>query len=578
MPELDPIADEIAETIYSAFVDYHGNFHSLTRRSAGHFDRQEWTLAQADANERLGLHRGFVDIALRRTQEALDGLGVAERKAKWQAARWIYAEMIDGRSDVELAESFFNSVTRREFTTIGVDNDLEFRWFGPTALPRGEGRASVYRTYAAEEGVESWMRRILEDYQASFDATDFVDLDRDMKRTAEVVDFYLRDKFNTIDITGIDCVVPLFFRNKGAYIVGRIRHLNRICPFVVPLLRTTDGVVVDTVLLTESHASRVFGVTRSYLEVEWAHPAEVVGFIKSFLPMKAISELYTALGYNQHGKTSLYRSLYRHMRNSTSKFEIARGTPGMVMVVFTLESFNVVFKVIKDRFDYPKKCTPEQVMDKYRLVFSHDRVGRMVDAQEFEQLSFRRDRFSEELIEVLMHDTIERVTVTDREVVLHHVYTERQLYPLNLYVREMDLDRAKAAAIDYGHAIKDLAAANIFPGDLFTKNFGVTRHGDVVFYDYDELTLLEDCNFRSIPESDNYEDEMSNDPWFPVGPDDVFPEQFRKFIHFEPEVREAFLDAHADLFDVEFWLNMQRQHARGEVPDFYPYAQDLRFV
>ncbi|MCH7789703.1 MAG: bifunctional isocitrate dehydrogenase kinase/phosphatase [Acidobacteria bacterium] len=574
---IDPVADEIAETIYSAFVDYHGNFHSLTRRSAGHFDRREWMLAQVDANERLGLHRDIVELAVRRTNETLESLDSAARKEMWQQARWIYAEMIDGRSDVELAETFFNSVTRRVFTTIGVDNDLEFRWFGPTALPRGEGRALVYRTYSPDGGVQEWIQRILEDYDATMDTT-FVDLEADAKRTAEVVEEYLLDKFHTTAVSGIDCVVPLFFRNKGAYIVGRIRHLNRICPFVVPLLHTTKGVVVDTVLLTESHASRVFGVTRSYLEVEWAHPAEVVGFIKSFLPMKAISELYTAIGYSQHGKTSLYRSLYRHMRNSTSKFEIARGTPGMVMLVFTLESFNVVFKVIRDRFDQPKKCTPEQVMGKYRLVFSHDRVGRMVDAQEFEQLSFHRDRFSDELLEQLVELTAERVTVTDREVVLHHAYTERQLYPLNLYLREMDLERAKAAAIDYGHAIKDLAAANIFPGDLFTKNFGVTRHGDVVFYDYDELTLLENCRFRSIPDSDRYEDEMAADPWFPVGPDDVFPEQFRTFIHFDEPVREAFLEMHSDLFDVEFWTSLQRQHARGDIPDFYPYDQDLRFL
>jgi isocitrate dehydrogenase kinase/phosphatase len=343
------------------------------------------------------------------------------------------------------------------------------------------------------------------------------------------------------------------------------------------LLKDDAGVTVDAVLLTESDASRLFGYTRSYFHVLCRRPAAVVGFLKSILPVKPVAELYTSVGYSQHGKTNLFRALYRHMDHSNTRFERARGARGMVMAVFTLPSFDVVFKLIKDRFAPTKRTTPDDVKRRYKLVFDHDKAGRLVDAQEFENISFQRDRFDEDLLDELRHDCSRTVAITDDEVVLHHVYTERRLYPLDLYLREMAPDRARAAAIDYGYAVKDLASANIFPGDLFPKNFGVTRHGSVVFYDYDELCLLSDVNFRTVPEPRSYEDEMAEQPWFPVEPDDVFPEEFRTYLRSPKIVGEVFSTRHPEICTVEFWKGMQEQHASGELPDFFPYPIELRF-
>ncbi len=305
--------------------------------------------------------------------------------------------------------------------------------------------------------------------------------------------------------------------------------------------------MVDTVLLSEAEASVVFSFTRSYFHVDVDIPGDLVGFLKSILPLKPVAELYIAIGYNKHGKTERYRALYRHLGNSNDKFEIARGAKGMVMTVFTLPSYDVVFKIIKDRFAYPKTSTRAQVMERYKLVFKHDRVGRMVDAQEFEYLTFSRDRFSEELLAELQTVAAETVTVTGDEVVIKHLYTERRLYPLDLYIKEMSFEKAREAVIDYGNAIVDLATANIFPGDLFIKNFGVTRHGRVVFYDYDELCLLTDCNFRKMPEASSYEDEVADQPWFSVAENDIFPEEFRKFLWFPGPLRKVMEEHHRRL-------------------------------
>src|SRR5699024_10386014 len=128
----------------------------------------------------------------------------------------------------------------------------------------------------------------------------------------------------------------------------------------------------------------------------------------------------------------------------------------------------------------------------------------------------------------------------------------------------------------YGQAIRDLAAANIFPGDMLFKNFGVTRLGRVVFYDYDEIQPMTDMNFRKIPPAPNEEAEMSAHPWYPVGPNDVFPEEFRYFLLGNARVRAAFLTHNADLLDYRWWPGIREQVARGRIEDIFPYSQTRR--
>ena len=572
----EDIAPWIADTVYAGYVEYIAAFHNLTRRAAANFTSRSWTSQDADAIKRLLVH---TEIVQRTVAEVHPHLRTTpDRRGTWRTARTAYKRRITQRTDLELAETFFNSVTRRIFTTIGVDNDVELRWFGASTLPRGLGRSEMFGTWTRTEGSAAMVQSILESYDFG---VPWVDLVGDARRAGARIDAFLLDSWDTLDLDGIDMLATVFYRNKGAYLVGRLRHLNRVTPIVFPIIHGDGGIQIDTVLLTESQASRLFSFTRSYFFVETPKPAELVGFCKSMLPMKSISELYTSVGFHQHGKTTLYRSLYRHMQNSHDKIMRARGTPGMVMSVFTLVSFNVVFKIIKDRFDPPKNTTRQAVRDRYRLVAQHDRVGRMVDAHEFENLSFDRDRFDPDLLDELLTEASLTVRVEGDQVVISHVYTERQVYPLNLYLREMSADRAEAAALDWGWAIKDLAAANIWPGDLFTKNFGVTRHGSVVFYDYDEITLLDACRFRRIPQSDDHEHEMRSTPWFAVEPGDVFPEQFPTFMSFPTdvprEIWERFQTVHGDLFTPDFWIDVQGRLAEDDVPEFFPYPDRLRF-
>jgi isocitrate dehydrogenase kinase/phosphatase len=491
-------------------------------------------------------------------------------RALWADLKKVYARAIDGDDNPELATTFYNSATRKIFSTVGVDAKIEFLDASPE--PPEPEPGSLLR-FGPRQRTSELLRELLEAYGLG---VAYRSIDEDAERAARRLDHRLRTTLGTSRIDMLETVREPFFRGKGAYVVGRIRQGDTIVPLVLALRNTDTGVSVDAVLTRPNEVSILFSFTRTYFHVATDIPRELVGFLKSIMPLKPLAELYIALGFNKHGKTELFRGLRQHMARTPARFEIAAGEPGMVMLVFGLPGYDMVFKVIRDRFRYPKRTTRRQVMDRYRLVFRRDRVGRLVDAQEFEYLLFDRSRFSEALLEELLAEAGDTVSIDGNEVIIRHVYTERKVTPLNLYLRRATWDQARGAVLDYGNAIKELAAANIFPGDFLLKNFGVTRHGRVVFYDYDELCLLTDCRFRALPSARCHEDEMAEEPWFTVGENDIFPEEFRRFLGLPAALRERFIRHHSDLFDPEFWKEVQERHNTGEIPDFFPYPPGKR--
>jgi len=554
------------EAIVAARERYVAGFEEITRRARRRFERRDWAGSQNDAGERLTLYRVHLDGAVADVRDIL-GDAVMERTL-WAAVKAGHERRAAGRSDAELACTFFNSVTRRIFSTVGVDPSIEYLGSTPPTADADALRALV-ATHQAGVVDGELVRRILLSYEWS---VPYAQLARDAELVARLIAERLGVPAGGEPLT-LEMLRPVFYRNKGAYLVGRIRHGDAICPLVLPLINAERGIVVDAVLLTENEASVVFGFSWSYFRVEVPHPRAVVDFLRSIMPYKRVDELYTAIGFNKHGKTELFRSLMRHLEEPEARFAFAEGDEGMVMAVFTLPAFNVVFKIIKDSFGAPKHTTRAAVMEKYHFVFIRDRVGRLADAQEFEHLDFPRRCFPEELLSYLLAVASATVRVDGERVVVRHLYTERRVIPLNLYLRDAESEAARDAVIDYGTAIKDLAAADIFTGDMLLKNFGVTRNGRVICYDYDELCLLSECNFRRLPQPATIEEEFAAEPWFHVGEHDIFPEEFKAFLVPPGGLRGSFLAAHGDLLDSGFWQGVQQRLAGGEVFDVFPYRR-----
>lgn len=570
MSKKDKIILEAASVIRDDFDAFHKEFKSLTKKASDIFARKAWSEGQALAIKRLDLYRHYVARTEDKVQEILKK-NFKDRET-WRLLKKQFAHLVSNRRDGPIVESFFNSVLRKLFINEGIDEEIEFIDFERRVLNTNPPEPIYKRFYLGSDNLETIWSRILRAYQFKFK---FADLERDVDRISVAIRKKVMDTFGRMEeVDQMDMIRAVFYRNKGAYLVGKITKGNIQIPIVLPIVHAEGGAMIDGVLFSKNDISIVFSFSRSYFLVDTDNPVDLIHFLRPLMKHKNMSELYASIGYNRHSKTVLLKELYRHLDVSEDRFVPAPGIKGMVMVVFTLPGFNIVFKVIRDRFGPTKNFGRQHVIDCYRLVFMHDRVGRLADAMEYEYLEFDKSRFSEEALHELLVECSETCYEDGDKIVVKHLFTERKLVPLNIYLEMVDEEKGKAAVVDYGNAVKELAAANIFPGDLLLKNFGVTRHGRVIFYDYDELCFLDQVNFRTIPPPRYPEQVYSGEPWYTAAENDVFPEEFNAFMVPRGFLKDTFMKHHKDLFDVKFWKDMQRLHAEGQMADFFPYKRN----
>ena len=572
----DPRALDIAQALIEGFDRHYTLFRQTSAEAKQRFEQADWHGQQRAQAQRIEFYDKRVEEAAERLErEFLASLLSSET---WQQVKLYYIGLLIEHHQPELAETFFNSVTTKILHRSYFKNDFIFvRPAVSTEYIENDEPAATptYRAYyPSRDTLRETLVRIVDHYQLK---REFEDLGRDVEFVLgalqqQLGDVKLRANFQ------IQVLASLFYRNKGAYIVGKYINGFHETPFALPILHTARAqLVIDAVLFGEDELLLLFSFARAYFMVEMEVPSAYVQFLRSLMPRKPRWEIYNALGLQKQGKNVFYRDFLYHLRHSSDNFRIAPGIKGMVMLVFDLPSFPYVFKVIKDFYPAQKETTRELIKSKYLLVKQHDRVGRMADTLEYSNVAFPRERFEDELVAELKHFCPSLLEDDGDALVIHHVYMERRMIPLNIYLQEASLAQIEAAVIEYGNAIKDLVRANIFPGDMLWKNFGVTRHGKVVFYDYDEIEYLTDCNFRKVPEPRNAEEEMSGEVWYTVGPKDVFPETFEPFLLGNPQVRKVFMEHHPDLLDAAFWQGHKDRILAGHVHDVFPYDRDKRF-
>jgi len=572
----DSRAFAIARAMLDGFDRHYRLFRQASAEAKARFEAADWLGQQQAQAQRIAYYERRVAEATERLQSEFQAATLPMEV--WQQVKLHYIGLLINHYQPELAETFFNSVTTKILHRAYFHNDFIFVRSAvstdhlendePAALP-------TYRAYypTRDTLVETW-HRVVTNFQL---VPVFDDLGRDISDLMAAVDAQLGEVRLRTNFQ-VQVLSSLFFRNKGAYIVGKIINGFTETPFALPILHGKKGLVIDAALFGEDDLELVFSFARAYFMVTMEVPSAYVQFLRSLMPRKPHSELYSALGLQKQGKSLFYRDLLMHMRHSSDKFRIAPGIKGMVMLVFDLPSFPYVFKVIKDFYPPPKDTTRELIKSKYLLVKQHDRVGRMADTLEYSDVAFPRARFDDELVAELRHFCASLVEEEGDDLVIRHCYIERRMIPLNIYLQDATREQTRSVVIEYGNAIKDLVRANIFPGDMLWKNFGVTRHGRVVFYDYDEIEYLTDCTFRKVPEARNEEDEMSGEVWYRVGPKDVFPETFAPFLLGNPAIREVFMSEHADLLDPAFWQGHKQEILAGYVHDVFPYEAQKRFA
>ncbi|MBN7810497.1 bifunctional isocitrate dehydrogenase kinase/phosphatase [Algoriphagus sp. H41] len=564
-------ARPLANRIFEGFLTYTETFKTYTRLAPLYFAQRNWPATQLNHRQRLRLYKDLLFQLVKIFQQIL-GKDSGNR-AIWALIRQEYQLLIAERPDVELAETFFNSVFRKTFPDNPLDEELMFVMEGYSSCEIREN-SELLHTYPAEMGLEQIIRQILNDFDFG---VPYMYREQDVAFLVEGVKEVILTRYRVEVGTKTQLLKPVFYRNKAAYLIGRTFVGKKWMPFIIPFMHGPKGIYVDTLIFDPNLMSHLFSFTRSYFMVEAEVPSQIIGFLSSVIPHKKIHELYNAIGFNKHGKTLFYRDFLHHLETSTDQFVVAPGIKGMVMTVFALPSLNIVFKLIKDHFEPPKNMTRQEVREKYKLVSLHDRVGRMADTHEFESFKIPLDRVSEELMKELRNTTNSLLDIRENYLIIKHLYTERKMVPLNIFLESCSTEDGLRAVEDYGRAILQLAQADIFPGDMMTKNFGLTRQKRVIFYDYDEIEFLGDMNFREKPKPQNFEQIYAAEPWYEIHKNDVFPEDFRRWMIGRADLKPHFLEYHRDLFDPEYWNSLKTRIQSGELIHAFPYPEEIRF-
>lgn len=588
-PSLSPQA--VAQTILQGFDRHYSLFRYSAQRAKALFESGDWQGIQQLTRERIEYYdtrvhecTGMLSRALKGSDASRSALHAEQSLTSvqlvfWQEVKSQFVALLGDHRQPECAETFFNSVSCRILHRDYYNND--FLFVRPAiATDYLDSPLPAYRAYyPLATGLQPALLKMVSDFGL---AAPYADLPADTRRVARMGVRQLRQVLAAHGDQRIapDCQIQvlnsLFFRNKGAYIVGRLINHGAVHPFAIALLRTPSGRIrLDALLHTSDDLSTLFSFTRAYFLVDMESPAPYVQFLNSLFPRKPQAEIYNAIGLQKQGKTLFYRDFLHHLKHSHDTFDIAPGIKGLVMTVFTLSSYPYVFKMIRDRIN-KEDMDNVTVRRKYQMVKKHDRVGRMADTWEYSQVALPRSRFSKVLLDELRDQVPSQIDELDDTIILRHVYIERRMTPLNIYLMRANDYYVEAAIRQYGQAIRELAAANIFPGDMLYKNFGLTRLGRVVFYDYDEIQRMTEMNFRRIPPAPNEEAELSGEPWYPVGRNDVFPEEFAYFLLGNPRVRAAFLTYHADLLDPVWWQSVRERAAQGRIEDIFPYDDSRR--
>ncbi|MGA0037581.1 MAG: bifunctional isocitrate dehydrogenase kinase/phosphatase [Burkholderiaceae bacterium] len=561
----------IAQVMLEGFDRHYGLFRYNAQQAKNRFESGHYQAIRRLASDRIT----FYD---QRVTEACDRLSTTFgeemlNEGVWPDVKKAYIMLLTDHRQPELAETFFNSVTTKLLAKEYFRNEYLFVRPAVSTDYLDSDPPSYRIYYPKQRGI----RKTLIDMAVDLGmACPWENIDRDLRLVLKAACHDLKRPFWAEGDLQIHVLRGLFFRNKGAYVIGRIMNDGEPIGFAAPILRNAAGqLYLDTVIFDPEQISVLFSFARAYFMVDMEVPSAYVQFLRSMMPNKPKSELYTMLGLQKQGKTLFYRDFLHHLKHSTDRFCLAAGIEGLVMLVFTLPSFPYVFKIIKDKRS--KDVSREFIASKYQLVKLHDRAGRMADTWEYSNVDFPADRFESSLIEKLRAFAPSMLEVVDGRVIIKHVYIERRMMPLNLYLEHATEQEVDHAVKEYGDAIRQLVAANIFPGDMLYKNFGMTRHRRVVFYDYDEIQYLTECNFRRIPPPRTPEDEMASEPWYTVGPNDVFPEEFELFLLGQPKLRKPFMRYHAELLQADYWSAQQQRIRNGILDDVFPYPEELRF-
>lgn len=575
-----------AAIILRAHRGYLAEFDAITAQARETFESRDWGRGARNADHRAGIYRTALDRTWRDVQRQF-GDRALDREF-WLAAREIYLERVFRDYDSDLALSFFYSTMRIAFGA--KDVPVEYDDDGLAARSHVWNPRPVWDVYSASERELPQSIRTLLARQgfrtplAGIENAAEVAAERLLRAwQREIDDGKARDPHPR----QLQMLKPVFFRDQEAYLAGKLRASHGELPVVFALRNDDRGITLDAVLTgKEDMRNILFISTRSTFHVRTDEYREVLAFLDTLAPERGHPAMCAVLGFTHPARVALNQALRRHLRETGERFAQVPGRTGMAMVVFAPPGFPYVFKVIRDHSPKPGWTGRGRVMDLYRWVHEMNRGRLMLDAWMYRNLHFPRRLFEDNIARELLRSAPHSVLLDGDTLVLRHVYAQRRVRPLNTFFDEVRDGALRVRAVDaLGTFIKDLAAMGFFMGDCYGLPFntGLTHGFNVALFDFDDLGPLERYRFRETPPPPGEQDELLwnsevDGAWFSMAENDVLVDEWERFLGVPPELREYFRQRHGSLFTTEYWRDVQRRVAGGELHYVLPYPAERRLA
>ena len=570
----DEMISLAARCILQEFELYYVESRGIPAQAQAAFEARDPARSIALSRRRLSIYSESIHALAAQLLDAYPAL--AADPTLWPQIEAHYLPMTTGRYEEDLAIAFLHSSRRMIVKDEWQPVDYSF---GRAARRASPVQVYIHRDFSGGAGLRpAIVREILEipDFKRAFR-----DLQGDAERVAQRVNAELGFDGHDLDVVRVIQMIDAgFFRNRGAYLVGRIILRERSAvPFVLSLENDESGIFVDAVLTREAAIHNIFSSTLANFHVNDPHYHELAAFLHSVMPGRALGLHYSTIGFNHVGKVAVMDELRGELDTSKERFETAPGFRGSVAIAFTAPSSAYVLKIIRDTptdsYKWGHFAGIESVLDKYRRVHEINRTGSMLDNIIYYNIRLEQSWFAPELLEELLAFAGQTVSQQDGSLTFKHLIVQPKMVPLPLFLETAARKDAEAAVVNLGHCIKNNAAANIFNKDLDGRNYGVSHFHKVYLFDYDALEVFTDVKIRTNVGREEGEEDIPD--WFFEDGVIFLPEEIESGLRIHDRaLRRLFREAHGDLSSTDYWETLQGALKEGRVPRIRIYPENCK--
>lgn len=564
----------VAAWLYQEYSRFYEEFLSNIDQAKIAFEERDFASSVRVSERRLSLYSASIVDVSERLRQAYPQIHADE--TLWQEVAANYSALISGEYAEDVGRAYLHSLRRRIYQGEWRAEDYAFADMTP---PGDEDLARVTRSYPLDAHMTAEV--VAEILRIPGFKRDFADIDDDVARVMQRISDNLENlPRRPHKLIRVDMIDAGFYRNRGAYLVGRLIFENdRFIPLILALLNDERGIYVDAVLTSVTYAHNIFSSTLANFHVTNPCYHEVCALLKSIMPKRPLGLHYSTIGYNHLGKVAVMRELEAELLESENGLETAVGSPGTVAMGFAASNSAYSLKVIRDKptaqYKWGEFGGLESVIRKYTRVHEINRTGSMLDSIIYYKVRLDRSWFSPALLEDLLAHAAETVSLNGDDVIFKYLIVQIKLTPLPVYLENASDRQAETAITNLGYCIKNNAAANIYNRDLDARNYGISSYSKVYLFDYDALEILSDVKIRTNLDREAGEEDIPD--WYFEDGVVFLPEELVSGLCIRQRgLCDYFTRRHANLLGTEYWTEIQQYIQQGRVPSVSVYPDNQR--